>query len=392
MKTILNILVLTFLLVAASSPCFADFSIEQVSRERAKALGMEIQAKANGPNAVWVELEFKPEGKLEDFSHVSLEIGEGEKSLVSASLREDRSKPGCVAVNFTADRANLDKIALCVMVDDMIPGGTIYELRVKDFVDLPADTPRLVHTGLWPTNWPKELEPLRKQSRTYRDSELNLIFYEIPFTNREEFESAWPHILKVKSKGAPLIVFRGPDTRLGTRINAGVRIQSPLPETGKRVTPSAPSDTTKDRELREWARTEIQLIMDGDIVVYNRLSLPADCPIEDQNLSGPELAGTVRIQLVDSEGKAVAFPQEGAAYVFMQDAIKKGTRFWWGGSAVAVSKDGTCEFKSVTPGKYLASSRLVAAPEGPTIDPQQAILIEVKVGQLTEGRVVYRSK
>ena len=124
------------LLVVATSPCFAMWSIGQVSKEQAKALGMEIRSKAAGPNVVWVELEFKPEGKLKDFSHVSLEIGEGEKSLVSASLLEDRSKPGCVAVSFAADRAHLDKIALRVMVADMIPGGTIYELRVKDFVDL----------------------------------------------------------------------------------------------------------------------------------------------------------------------------------------------------------------------------------------------------------------
>jgi hypothetical protein len=136
MKTILNISVLTFLLVAASSPCFAAWSIGQISKERAKELGMEIRSKPSGTNAVWVELEFKTEGKLKSFSHVDLRISEGEKSLVTAPLREDRSRPGRVVVTVTADRAYLDKVALWVMVADMMPGGTVYELRVKDFVEL----------------------------------------------------------------------------------------------------------------------------------------------------------------------------------------------------------------------------------------------------------------
>ena len=136
MKAILTISVLTFLLFAASSPCFALWSGGQVSKEQAKELGMEIRAKASGTNAVWVELEFKPEDKLKSFSHVDLRISEGEKSLVTATLREDRARPGRVVVSFSADRARLDRITLRVVV---VPSGQLgagYELRVKDFVVL----------------------------------------------------------------------------------------------------------------------------------------------------------------------------------------------------------------------------------------------------------------
>jgi len=136
-KTIMNISVLTFLLVAASSQCFAEMTVEQVSKERAKELGMAIRTKANGPNDIWVELEFRPEGKFKDFSHVSLEIREGRKLLVGyAALREKRSSPGSVVVNFIANRVFLDKITLTVVVADVPLGGSGYELRVKDFVEL----------------------------------------------------------------------------------------------------------------------------------------------------------------------------------------------------------------------------------------------------------------
>ena len=65
--------------------------------------------------------------------------------------------------------------------------------------------------GAWPNDWPKELEPLRKQSRTFDGPKQPLLHYAIPFTKREEFESAWPHILKVKSQGAPIVLRRGPN-------------------------------------------------------------------------------------------------------------------------------------------------------------------------------------
>ena len=38
--------------------------------------------------------------------------------------------------------------------------------------------------GMWPDSWPKELEPLRKQSRTYEGPTLLIRRYLIPFTKR----------------------------------------------------------------------------------------------------------------------------------------------------------------------------------------------------------------
>ncbi len=57
-------------------------------------------------------------------------------------------------------------------------------------------------TETWPKSWPAELEPLRKQSRTFEGPKQPLQHHAIPFTKRDEFESAWPHLLKIKSKGA----------------------------------------------------------------------------------------------------------------------------------------------------------------------------------------------
>ena len=146
MKTIFNIFVLAVLLLAPS-PCFALWFTAPVSKERAKELGMEVRTTATGPNHVIVQLEFKTEGSFEGFSpegkfkhgsRVELRIGKGDNPPVTAPLREDRSKPGRVVVSFTTDRTQLDKLKLWVMAPES-DGGTIYDLRVKDFVEPKKD-------------------------------------------------------------------------------------------------------------------------------------------------------------------------------------------------------------------------------------------------------------
>lgn len=146
MKTVFGIAVLAVLLVAAGS-CFALTFHVRVSKEKAKELGMEVRTTATAPNRVSVQLEFKtegsfvefsPEGKHKDYSRVELRIGEGNDPPVVAPLKEDRSKPGRVAVSFTADRAELDKLRLWVVVPEP-DGRTIYDLRVKDFVEPKKD-------------------------------------------------------------------------------------------------------------------------------------------------------------------------------------------------------------------------------------------------------------
>ena len=123
--------------------------------------------------------------------------------------------------------------------------------------------------GTWPKSWPKELEPLREQARTFEGPLAPNQHYAIPFSKREEFESAWPHLLTVKSKGAGIVLVRGPNFFLGER-KAGVVVHAP---------PSGDSANVRGREL---TTTYIELVVDGEIVDLNRIPLPADTPIIDQ--------------------------------------------------------------------------------------------------------------
>ena len=127
----------------------------------------------------------------------------------------------------------------------------------------------LFDRGEWPKSWPKELEPLRKHARTL-DGPLPLdMHYAIRFTDRDEFESAWPHILEMKSKGTSLRLVRGPNFFLGEDRKAGIVIHCP------------PRD-----EAGEPAT--IELVVDGEIVDLNRIPLPADTPIIDERFKDRE--------------------------------------------------------------------------------------------------------
>jgi hypothetical protein len=138
-------------------------------------------------------------------------------------------------------------------------------------------------TGTWPKSWPAELEPLRKQSRTLVGPMAPNRHFAITFTDREQFEAAWPHILKVNTKGAPVFLVRGPNFFLGGRAKAGVVVHCP-PEgqANNPRTPEAPIPGVQNERMR-WTNTNfIELVVDGEIVDLNRIALPTDTPIIDE--------------------------------------------------------------------------------------------------------------
>jgi hypothetical protein len=138
--------------------------------------------------------------------------------------------------------------------------------------------------GIWPNTWPKELEPLRKQAHTLVGPMVETSNYVIPFTKREEFEAAWPFILKVKSPGAPLILRRPSASDFFKVLPAGVLIHSPPAGSGQAIDPKLPLTTANFRQ-HLVSTTYIDLVVDGDIVDLNRIPLPANTLIIDERFT-----------------------------------------------------------------------------------------------------------
>ena len=133
--TIPSIVAAVVFLVATTNFCVALESIEFVTPERAKALGLEIRANAAGPQAVRVELEFEAKGELQNYARVALEMHEGDK-LISTSTLKEEPKPGRILVSFAADGASLNKITLKVVTQDSPRTRIGRVLRIHELVDL----------------------------------------------------------------------------------------------------------------------------------------------------------------------------------------------------------------------------------------------------------------
>ena len=132
--------------------------------------------------------------------------------------------------------------------------------------------------GKWPKSWPRELEPLRKQAWTWMGGLVGIISYHVPFSNRKEFEAAWPHILKLNSKGVAITLVRGP------RVNAWKVFPKKKNKTGVRgksagVIIRMPLKNTK---AGPYSKIAITLVVDGNTVDLNRIRLPANTPITDR--------------------------------------------------------------------------------------------------------------
>jgi hypothetical protein len=102
----------------------------------ATKLGMIVRAKAAGPDAVAVELEFPTTGDLKGYTGTSVEIKSGKKLIFFTTLRDVPSQPDHVIVSFYLDRARIPETTLKVTARGDALTRVGYILALKDFVDL----------------------------------------------------------------------------------------------------------------------------------------------------------------------------------------------------------------------------------------------------------------
>lgn len=150
------------------------------------------------------------------------------------------------------------------------------------------------NVGEWPKDWPGDLESLRQQSQTLIVGKASFREYIIPFKKREAFEAAWPHIVKIKTKGAPIILINPPKNGEYRANPAGVSIHSPPEHTSF---PESPINS--DNIAERWQYTTfIYLVVDGEIVDLNRIPIPLDTPIVDERFNRGIPASEIKAALV----------------------------------------------------------------------------------------------
>ncbi|MBS0207076.1 MAG: hypothetical protein JSS49_29720 [Planctomycetes bacterium] len=190
--------------------------------------------------------------------------------------------------------------------------------------------------GTWPATWPKELDSLRKRSRTLDVATgTQEHIYTIPFASRDEFEKLWPILMTLRTPGSPLklsktgsenewgrflsnavpcVRIKGPtgayvgarltpDNRIdlkqldeGTMLYVGapwpkslIGPRGELPEYVTSVSADGGKLTWKSLEdvpegkrgFHNRARVDLELVIDGKVIDLNRIPLPQDAPLVD---------------------------------------------------------------------------------------------------------------
>lgn len=203
MKTTMKFILAICLLLITASLGFAMWPVVIVTKDDAKkTMDIQIRTDARGEDQVWVELEFKLEGKLKTCSRVQLAVWEGKKLLVDATLKEDanRSKPGNPIFGFFMGRSLLDKAALNIFVVDGTEkiGGllreneTCYELELKEHAPanlLPKDAKEKspIHSPEMGANGTaEELEAAKRQGAETAAQDIKvgvfrILYYGEPF-------------------------------------------------------------------------------------------------------------------------------------------------------------------------------------------------------------------
>jgi len=137
MKTLIKLCILTLLVVIVPDRCFALMSIAFVDKKKADELGIKLTITPNGPDAAVVALEFKTNGPLATFHHVSIEIRDDRKFLLGwTPLQHKVTDSGSIKAGLTANREYLNNnITLRIVAGSL--GDIGYDLRLKDFVEPP---------------------------------------------------------------------------------------------------------------------------------------------------------------------------------------------------------------------------------------------------------------
>lgn len=137
--------------------------------------------------------------------------------------------------------------------------------------------------GTWPKSWPSKLEPLRKQARTLVGPMVDARHFAIRFNSREQFEAAWPSLLKVKTKAAPIFLVRGENFFLGEKQKAGVIVHCPpIGQNKNPQTPEKPIEGVENLRVRWMNTCYIEVVDDGEVVDFARVKVSKGTTVVDE--------------------------------------------------------------------------------------------------------------
>lgn len=134
----LPVLALAVVLGGFTTRASALSFITDVSKERARELGIVVSSQPASNDDLWVKVEFKTTGALQGYRYSHLELTRDGKRLLQVELRPRKPAPDSPAENvqldFYLDPAALPNTTVTVYAYNEPRSGTGYRLKMKDFL------------------------------------------------------------------------------------------------------------------------------------------------------------------------------------------------------------------------------------------------------------------
>ena len=137
MNALANTFLGTMLLVAASTSCFGETMISDVTPEQAQAMGAKMSSWKNGDAGIKVTLRFRARGVMKDFAGAELRMNANKKHPVPTPLKVSRQDSDSITVSFSVAPGSLANSAFWIYVNDTPKGGSAYRFKVRDFIKTP---------------------------------------------------------------------------------------------------------------------------------------------------------------------------------------------------------------------------------------------------------------
>ena len=145
-RSLLPFLVLLLLLCGLPERSSALALITDVSKKRAKELGITVRILPSANNDLRVQVEFKTTGPMKEFRWADFTLNHGEKRLVSTALLPRKptgeSPEESKQFEFYIDPAALPNSTVTVFVYNEPLTGTGYRLKMKEFLAPAASASR----------------------------------------------------------------------------------------------------------------------------------------------------------------------------------------------------------------------------------------------------------
>src|SRR3712207_1948725 len=114
-------------------PCSALDLIEDVSKDRAKELGITVQTRTR-PEDVWVQVEFTTTGPKKEFKYTYLDITLDGRRMVSANLMPIKLSPDSMRFEFYIFSAALPDATVTITIWEVPFTVNVYRIRIKSFL------------------------------------------------------------------------------------------------------------------------------------------------------------------------------------------------------------------------------------------------------------------